>query len=263
MDVSDWLGRLGLPQYAKAFADDAVDEDVLAQLTADDLKELGVTLIGHRRKLLTAIESLRSPPSADAAGSGEEIGIAKPSASSSVERRHLTVLFCDLADWEALSASLDPEDLRELAGKYHAAVADIVRSHAGFVAQYLAHGALIYFGYPVAHEDDAERAVRAALLLRDATRQVCVNGLDLQMRAGLATGLVVVGDLSEGSQAFHEHRLMGETPNLAARLQALAEPGAIIIDIATRQARACRETGGPAIPRRCAVTSACAQREDQ
>jgi len=235
MDVSDWLGRLGLPQYAKAFADNAVDEDVVAQLTADDLKELGVTLIGHRRKLLTAIESLRSPPSADAAGSGEEIGIAQPSASSSVERRHLTVLFCDLADWEALSASLDPEDLRELVGKYHAAVADIVRSHAGFVAQYLAHGALIYFGYPVAHEDDAERAVRAALLLRDATRQVCVNGLDLQMRAGLATGLVVVGDLSEGSQAFHEHRLMGETPNLAARLQALAEPGAIIIDIATRR----------------------------
>ena len=191
------LGRLGLPQYAKAFADNAVDEDVLAQLTADDLKELGVTLIGHRRKLLTAIESLRSPPSADAAGSGEEIGIANPSVSSSVERRHLTVLFCDLADWEALSASLDPEDLRELVGKYHAAVADVVRSHAGFVAQYLAHGALIYFGYPVAHEDDAERAVRAALLLRDATRQVCVNGLDLQMRAGLATGLVVVGDLSK------------------------------------------------------------------
>ena len=162
-------------------------------------------------------------------------GSRSPSASSSVERRHLTVLFCDLADWEALSASLDPEDLRELVGKYHAAVADVVRSHAGFVAQYLAHGALIYFGYPVAHEDDAERAVRAALLLSDATRQVCVNGPDLQMRAGLATGLVVVGDLSEGSQAFHEHRLMGETPNLAARLQALAEPGAIIIDIATRR----------------------------
>src|SRR5947209_11667859 len=109
MDVGDWLGRLGLPQYAKAFADNAIDADVLAQLTVDDLKELGVALIGHRRKLLTAIDSLRLPPAADAAGIGEEIGAAKPPASSSVERRHLTVLFCDLAGSAALSHDLDPE----------------------------------------------------------------------------------------------------------------------------------------------------------
>ncbi len=147
------------------------------------------------------------------------------------------MLFCDLVG--LAPASLDPEDLRDVIGKFHALVAQIVRAQAGFVAQYLGHGALVYFGYPVAHEDDAERAVRAALLLRDAAQGVAVNGLDLQMRAGLATGLVIVGDRSEGSQASHERRIMGETPNLAARLQAIADPGAIIIDAATR-----RLTGG-------------------
>jgi class 3 adenylate cyclase/tetratricopeptide (TPR) repeat protein len=235
MDVGDWLRRLGLPQYAQPFAENAIDGDILAHLTAEDLKELGVGLLGHRRKLLTAIDDLRSGQNDRPAASGGEFRSADAQTGSSAERRHLTVLFCDLAGSAALSASLDPEDLREVIRNYHAMVAEIVGAQAGFVAQYLAHGALIYFGYPVAHEDDAERAVRSALLLRDAAQHIRVSGFDLQMRAGLATGLVIVGDLSEGSKASHEHRIMGETPNLAARLQALAEPGAIVIDAATRR----------------------------
>jgi class 3 adenylate cyclase/tetratricopeptide (TPR) repeat protein len=226
---------LGLPQYAKAFAENAIDAETAAQLTADDLKELGVTLLGHRRKLLTAIANLRAPPDGGSPAFDTQLRAADAQPGRSAERRHLTVLFCDLAGSVALSACLDPEDLRDLIRDYHASVADIVRSQAGYVAQYLAHGALIFFGYPIAHEDDAERAVRAALLLRGAAQPIRVNGLDLQMRAGLATGLVIVGDLSEGSQASHEHRIMGETPNLAARLQGLAEPGEIVIDAATRR----------------------------
>jgi class 3 adenylate cyclase/tetratricopeptide (TPR) repeat protein len=234
-DVGDWLVRLGLPQYAKPFADNAIDIEVLKQLTADDLKELGVTLLGHRRKLLTAIEDLRSPRDGQLSAPGEDLDAADAQTGGPVERRQLSVLFCDLAASAELAANLDPEDLRELMVNCHGIVDEIVRSQNGYVAQYLGHGALIYFGYPIAQEDDAERALRAALLLRDAAPRLRANGFDLQMRCGLATGLVVVGDRSEGSQASHEHRIMGETPNLAARLQALAEPGAVVIDAATRQ----------------------------
>ena len=232
MDIGDWLARLGLPQYAKAFAQNAVDGEVLAQLTADDLKELGVTLVGHRRKLLNAIECLRSPP--EPAPDNVEPDL-EPAAGAVAERRHLTVLFCDLAGFESFSARLDPEDLRDLIATFHAAITEAMQSQAGFIAQYLAHGALVYFGYPAADEDDAERALRSALQLREAVQQMRIDGFDMQMRAGLATGLAVVGDLSEGSQASHERRMMGETPNLAARLQASAQPGEIVIDAATRR----------------------------
>jgi hypothetical protein len=162
MEVTDWLGRIGLPQYAKAFADNEIDAGVLQQLTAEDLKELGVSLLGHRRKLLTAIEALRShaEPSSRATA-GEELASPDAMAGLSPERRHLTVLFCDLVGSTALAARLDPEDLRDVIRRYHAVVADTVRSQQGFVAQFLGDGALVYFGFPVAHEDDAERAVRA------------------------------------------------------------------------------------------------------
>jgi class 3 adenylate cyclase/predicted ATPase len=234
MDVAEWLGGLGLGQYAKAFAENDVDAEVLQQLTADDLKELGVTILGHRRKLLTAIEALRSlnpqPSSAALASSGSPgMQIASP------ERRHLTVLFCDLVGSTALSARLDPEDLRDVIRRYHTMVAETVRSQQGFVAQYLGDGALIYFGFPAAHEDDAERALRAAILVRKAAEAIQVKGESLQVRAGLATGLVIVGDRAEGSKAAHEPQVMGETPNRAARLQALAKPGGILIDSATRR----------------------------
>jgi class 3 adenylate cyclase/tetratricopeptide (TPR) repeat protein len=236
MEVADWLGRLGLPQYAKAFADNEIDVGVLQQLTADDLKELGVSLLGHRRKLLTAIEGLRAQtePSSPATG-GEQLASSDATAVISPERRHLTVLFCDLVGATALDARLDPEDLREIMRRYHSVVADTVGAQDGFVAQYLGNGALVYFGFPVAHEDDAERAVRAALMLREATQAVEVDGTSLQVRAGLATGLVVVGDRAEGSKAPHEQQMMGETPNRAARLQALAEAGEIVIDAVTRK----------------------------
>jgi class 3 adenylate cyclase/predicted ATPase len=234
MDVAEWLGGLGLGQYAKAFAENDVDAEILQQLTADDLKELGVTILGHRRKLLTAIEALRSPKAPSSPPVGAQSG-SPGMQIASPERRHLTVLFCDLVGSTALSARLDPEDLRDVIRRYHAMVAEMVRSQQGFVAQYLGDGALIYFGFPAAHEDDAERAVRAALLVRKAAEAIEVKGESLQVRAGLATGLVIVGDRAEGSQAAHEPQVMGETPNRAARLQALAEPGGIVIDNATRR----------------------------
>ncbi|MBV9394538.1 MAG: AAA family ATPase [Methylobacteriaceae bacterium] len=236
MEVADWLGRIGLPQYAKAFADNAIDAGILQQLTAEDLKELGVSLLGHRRKLLTAIEGLRSQAEPSSlAKQNEERSAIDGLPGISPERRHLTVLFCDLVGSTALAARLDPEDLRDVIRRYHALVAEAVRAEEGFVAQYLGDGALVYFGFPVAGEDDAERAVRAAILLREAVQALEVDGKRLQVRSGLATGLVVAGDRAEGSKASHEQQIMGETPNRAARLQTLAEPGEIVIDAGTRK----------------------------
>jgi class 3 adenylate cyclase/predicted ATPase len=191
-----------------------------AKLTADDLKDIGVAAVGHRRKLLEAIAELRS----DIHPMPET-----PTASSSAERRQLTVMFCDLVGSTALSSRLDPEDYREVIAAYHSAVADVVRSFDGFVAKYMGDGILVYFDYPQAHEDDAERAVRAGLGSVDA-----VSRLDLQARVGIATGLVVVGDLI-GEGSAQEQSVAGETPNLAARLQALAESGAVVIGAATRR----------------------------
>lgn len=233
MDIERWLEGVGLPQYKAAFLEHGIDDEVLQQLTADDLKDLGITLIGHRRKLLTAIESLRA--SANGPEDESVSAASQPVSAASPERRHLTVLFCDLVGSTALSARLDPEDLREVIRNYHSTVADVARSQGGFVAQYLGDGALVYFGFPVAHEDDAERAVRAAIMLRDITQSRDAKGEPLQVRCGLATGLVVVGDRAEGSKASHEPQVMGETPNRAARLQALAAPGGIVIDAATRK----------------------------
>src|SRR5205814_10286855 len=151
-----------------------------------------------------------------------------PPHSDGAERRQLTVMFCDLVGSTALAARLDPEDLREVISAYHRAVADVVRSFDGFVAKYMGDGVLVYFGYPRAHEDDAERAVRAGLGAIDAVGRLAVNSATLQARVGIATGLVVVGDLI-GEGSAQEQSVVGETPNLAARLQALAEPGAVVI----------------------------------
>ena len=235
MKVGDWLHRLGLPQYEKPFAENAIDGELLQQLTVDDLKALGVGLLGHRRKLLTAIEALRSGGNRRDPGSlGEERSLHDGRAAMLPERRHVTVLFANLVGSTALAAGLDPEDLIEVIRRFHSLVEQIVRSEDGFVAQHLADGSLVYFGYPRAHEDDAERALRAALFLRNATQEIEASVTGLQVRAGLATGLVVVGDRAEGSNAPHEQQMMGETPNLAARLQAVAEAGEIVIDAATR-----------------------------
>ena len=228
MDIAAWLEGLELESYEPAFRANAIDSSVLHSLTAEDLKDLGITLVGHRRRLLDAIATLRA-----------EAAIALASASSGVpgpaiaERRQLTVMFCDLVGSTALSSQLDPEDLRDVIGAYHRAVSEIVRSFDGFVAKYMGDGILVYFGYPQAHEDDAERAVRAGLAVIEAVRQVSGPKL-LQVRVGLATGIAVVGDLI-GSGSAQEQAVVGETPNLAARLQALAGSDQLVIPENTRR----------------------------
>jgi class 3 adenylate cyclase len=232
MDVAAWLRTLGLEQYAPAFHDNAIDGEVLRELTADDLKDLGVTLVGHRRKLLAAISAFGAEPAThDAAQSGESARSAPDSTPSiGAARRQLTVMFSDLVGSTALSSRLDPEDLREVIAAYHRIVAGIVAEFDGFLAKYMGDGVLAYFGYPRAHEDDAERAVRAGLGLIDAIARLEVKSVQLRARVGIATGLVVLG---EGSA--QEQSVVGETPNLAARLQALAEPHAVVIAAGTRR----------------------------
>jgi class 3 adenylate cyclase/predicted ATPase len=234
MDIGAWLRELRLEQYEQAFRDNGIDAEILPKLTAEDLKDLGVARVGDRRKLLEAIAALTESgplPSPPLAGEGR-VGVA-------AERRQLTVLFCDLVGSTALSARLDPEDLRAVIGAYHRCVAAVIERAGGFVAKYMGDGVLAYFGYPRADEHDAERAVRAGLALVDA-----VSRLDtpprapLQVRIGIATGLVVVGDLI-GQGASQEQAVVGETPNLAARLQALAKPGTVVIAPGTQ-----RLTGG-------------------
>jgi class 3 adenylate cyclase/predicted ATPase len=230
MDVVAWLRGLGLEQYASAFRDNDVDGEVLPELTSDDLISIGVTSVGHRRKLLAAIASLSAAPPATT-----EMATPRDApASADAERRQLTVMFCDLAGSTELSARLDPEDLREVISAYHRAVAQIVAGFDGFVAKYMGDGVLVYFGYPRAHEDDAERAVRAGLGVVDAVGRLDVKSVKLQARVGIATGLVVVGDLI-GEGSAQEQSVVGETPNLAARLQALAEPAAVVIAAGTRR----------------------------
>jgi class 3 adenylate cyclase len=236
MDVSEWLRGLGLQQYAPAFHDNDVDGEVLPELTTDDLISMGVTSVGHRRKLLAAIASLRATaPNHDVAQSGASAPSAPaPAPSGGAERRQLTVMFCDLVGSTALSARLDPEDLREVIGAYHRAVTDVVRSLDGYVAKYMGDGVLVYFGYPRVHENDAEYAVQAGLGVIDAVGRVDVKSVKLQARVGIATGLVVVGDLI-GEGPAQEQSVVGETPNLAARLQALAEPDAVVVAAGTRR----------------------------
>jgi len=225
MDVADWLRKLGLEQYEPAFRANDVDAEVLPSLTAEDLISIGVTSVGHRRKLLDAIAAL-----------GTEAPAATVTAPSpaSAERRQLTMMFCNLVGSTALAAGLDPEDLREVIAAYHRAVADVVTGFDGFVAKYMGDGVLVYFGYPRAHEDDAERAVRAGLGLAEAVGRLDVKSVKLQARVGIATGLVVVGDLI-GEGSAQEQSVVGETPNLAARLQALAEPDTVVIAAGTRR----------------------------
>ena len=234
MDIAAWLRGLGLERYEATFRDNEIDWLVLPKLTGDDLKDIGVAAVGHRRKLLEAIAEL-SGGSAELRGPpvSEEAGLSHPPDPTSAERRLLTIMFCDLVGSTALAARLDPEDLREVISAYHRAVTEVVGRFDGFVAKYMGDGVLAYFGYPQAHEDDAERAVRAGLAVVEAVRRLETPEL-LQVRIGLATGLVVVGDLI-GSGAAQEQAVVGETPNLAARLQALAEPDAIVIGNDTRR----------------------------
>ena len=213
--IVEWLGSLGLSEYADRFAENDIDESVLPDLTDQHLKDLGVSL-GHRLKMMRAIAALtreafaKLPPAA-----APEL---KP--RDEAERGQLTVMFCDLVGSTELSTKLDPEDLRSVIDAYHHCTTELVEGNGGFVAKYMGDGVLTYFGYPRAHEHDTERAVRTALNLVEAVPKLATNaGSPLQVRVGIATGLVVVGDLI-GAGAAREQAVVGETPNLAARLQA-------------------------------------------
>jgi class 3 adenylate cyclase/tetratricopeptide (TPR) repeat protein len=230
--IADWLKTLGMSEYAERFAENAIDFSVLPDLTDQDLEKLGV-LLGHRRKMLRAIADLKVVEKSAPAVAIAAVAPAAPRPTDTAERRQVTVMFSDLVGSTALSARMDPEDLREVISAYQKCVAETVRRFGGFVAKYMGDGVLVYFGYSQAHEDDAERAVRAGLELIAA-----VTGLKtptaLQTRVGIATGLVVVGDLI-GSGEAQERGIVGETPNLAARLQGIAEPNMVVIAESTRK----------------------------
>src|SRR5215469_10652321 len=225
--IADWLSQVGMHEYAQRFAENGIDLEIVTDLSDEDLEKIGVASLGHRRKLLRAINNLKAAEKATSAAAA-----AQPAArtADAAERRQVTVMFSDLVGSTALAARMDPEDLRELISRYHKCVAETVRRFGGFVAQYLGDGVLVYFGYPEAHEDDAERAVDAGLELIAAVIALKTQAA-LQARVGIATGLVVVGDLMTG----HERGIVGETPNLAARLQGIAEPNTVVIAEATRR----------------------------
>jgi class 3 adenylate cyclase/predicted ATPase len=227
MDIAEWLRNLELAQYEALFRSNDIDGSVLSSLTNEDLKDLGVFSIGHRRKLLDAIAALRGAK-ADVAPV-EPIGI-----SGGAERRQLSLMFCDLVGSTPLATRVDPEDLHDIIGAYHRTVSEAIGRFDGFVAKFMGDGVLAYFGYPHAHEHDAERAVYAGLAVIDAVARLTERGEDLAVRVGIATGLVVVGDLI-GKGAAQERGVVGETPNLAARLQALAAPNGLIVADATRR----------------------------
>src|SRR5438034_4357691 len=232
MDLGGWLRSLGLGQYEAAFRDNAIDDTVLPNLTVEDLKDLGVGIVGHRRKLLDAIAALRADASAKAPPL-DALPATDITAKDTAELRQVTVMFSDLVGSTALSTRMDPEDLREVISAYQKCVAGTVRRFGGFVARYLGDGVLVYFGYPHGHEDDAERAVRAGLELITAVAglKTCAP---LQVRVGIATGLVVVGHLIPSGES-EERVMVGETPNLAARLQSIAEPNMVVIAESTRK----------------------------
>src|SRR3954465_13831006 len=244
MDVGAWLRELGLEQYEAAFRENDVDAEMLPTLTGEELKDIGVSSLRHRRRLLEAIAALRSN-----AMPAEALAQVSPSAppdltglpgasETTAERRPLSVMFCDLIGSTALSARLDPEDLREVIRGYQACVASTIQPFNGFIARYVGDGVLIYFGWPQAHETDAERAVRAGLAVAAAVSETYVGGEPLQVRVGIATGLVVIGE-PIGAGDSRQQTAVGEPPNVAARLQGLAGPGQVVIDAAHQ-----RQIGG-------------------
>ncbi len=222
-DISAWLMKLGLDEYVSKFTDNDIDTRLLTQLTNEDLKELGVGSLGHRKTILSGIAALDEedlPPTA----------VRKDEA----ERRQLTVMFCDLVGSTEMSQRLDPEDLRQLLASYQGACNAAIARFDGYVARYMGDGLLVYFGYPTAHEDDAERAVRAGLeVVAEVASLDSPYDVELEVRVGIATGMVVAGDIV-GEGASEERTVLGETPNLAARLQGIAPPGGVVIAAVTR-----------------------------
>jgi class 3 adenylate cyclase len=238
VDIATWLRNLGLERYTQTFLDNEVDLEVLSDLTEGDLEKLGIPL-GHRKKLLRAITRGAEPASAITAEQTPDAAL-QPSESieaprAAAERRQLTVLFRDLVGSTALAARLDPKDMGAVMRAYHGACTETVERWGGHVAKYMGDGVLAYFGWPQAHEDEAERAVRAGLDLAERVSKLdAASGTTLMARIGIATGLVMVGELI-GEGAAREQTVVGETPNLAARLQVLAAPGRVVISQATRR----------------------------
>jgi class 3 adenylate cyclase len=231
MDIGGWLRSLGLGKYEPVFIANAIDSDVLPVLTESDLEKLGVVM-GDRKRLIKAIGAMvaGSPGPFTAREVGEDI-----KKGQAAERRHLTVMICDLVDSTALSARLDPEDMGRILDAYHVACARIILNYDGFLSEFRGDGIIAYFGYPRAHEDDAERTVRAGLdIIATIAGLETRAGEPLSVRIGIATGLVVVGDLG-GEGMLREHAVVGDAPNLAARLQALVTPGTVVVAESTRR----------------------------
>ena len=230
-EIATWLGSIGLPEHAQCFADNDIDLTILRELSNEDLREMGISSLGHRRKILRAIaelddtalpvKTLKSP--------------LKQVRQTSAERRQLTIVFCDLVGSTELSRKLDPEDMHEILQIYQESCAQTINAHGGFVAKFMGDGVLAYFGYPVANEDDAARAVTASLELVPKIGRIPTRDLSfLSVRIGIGTGMVVVGDLV-GEGSAQEQMVVGDTPNLAARLQSLADPDTVIVSASTRQ----------------------------
>ena len=240
MDVAEWLHGLGLGQYEAAFHENAVSADLLPRLTADDLREIGVAAVGHRRRLLDAIADMRAGQgSALASSAGPQGEMAAENdaqrwTEQAAERRQVSVMFCDMVGFTTLSSRLDPEELDAVAREYQARVAAVIARFGGFIAHYVGDGVVVYFGWPEARETDAERAVDAALAVAASVGHAPIHNEWMQVRLGIATGVVVVGD-PIGSGASQRQAAIGEAPNLAARLQSVAPSGSVVIDTVTRQ----------------------------
>ena len=254
LQLTEWLAAMGLQCYESVFQDNDIGAELLPQITADDLRDIGITSVGHRRLLLHAISRLNEAalPASLSDGEGHVhshvagVGLTRENSlslpatalgsSAAHQHRLLTVMFCDLVGSTELSGTLDAEDLQLLVRAYRECIGAIIQKHKGFIAQYLGDGVLVYFGYPRISESDCERALRAALdTLRAVQRLPAMVGAKLQVRIGIATGMVVIGQLV-GAGDTHEVGAIGETPNLAARMQGLASPGSIVVSSATRDA---------------------------
>ena len=229
--IAEWLESIGLAKYTRRFAENAIDLSTIRDLTDQDLKELGV-LLGHRRKILRAIAELDVDTTIASAPPASK---PEREASNDAERRHLTVMFCNLVGSNALGTRLDAEDMLRAVACYRAAIGAVIGRYQGMIAQYMSDDVLAYFGYPVAHEDSAVLAVRAGLEIVDKVTSLQTDvGPALQVRIGIATGTVVMNELLV-NEIPAEKAIIGETPNLAARLQTLAEPGMVLICPSTRQ----------------------------
>ncbi len=232
MDVGAWLNRLGLAAYARAFADNDIDAETLKSLSADDLKELGVISLGHRKKLLSAIAALSGPQG--------EAGAAEPAAPAEDERRQVTVLFCDLAGYTSMTRELGAEQAHELTGRFFALADQIIERFGGTVDKHIGDCVMAVFGAPIAHGNDAERAVRTALAVREAMPRLAETaGRPMDVHIGIASGQVVAG----GAGGHRRFSITGNSVNLASRLTDRAAPGEILISEAVRATLAGRLKG--------------------